>query len=188
MNASIRNIRIIALLKALPVIVIISFSCTKKTGIIKSSDILSLPSVTVRDDTTVYDDSGKVQLILIFPLMEQYDKKDESYAEFREGVKVEVYEGHDKPTGHVTARYARFDLKKNIWELRDSVVVVNENNDKLETEQLFWDRDKDLIYTDRFVKITNADQIVMGTGFESDSRLTKRKIMNYTATIYLHDE
>ena len=48
--------------------------------------------------------------------------------------------------------------------------------DKLETEILFWNQNNDLIYTDRFVKITNEDEIIQGTGFESDSRLTKRKI------------
>ena len=47
---------------------------------------------------------------------------------------------------------------------------------------------KDLIYSDRFVKITNEDQIVMGTGFESDPRLIRRKIKKVSATIYLKDE
>jgi len=68
------------------------------------------------------------------------------------------------------------------------VVVVNETNDKLETEQLFWDQEKDIIYTERFVKITNEDQTVIGTGFESDPRLNRRKIKDVTATIYLRDE
>jgi len=58
----------------------------------------------------------------------------------------------------------------------------------LETEQLFWDQEKDLIYTERLVKITNEDQTVIGTGFESDSKLNKRKIKNVSATIYLREE
>lgn len=68
------------------------------------------------------------------------------------------------------------------------MVIVNETNDRLETDQLFWDQEKDLIYTDRLVKITNEDQTVIGTGFESDSRLEKRKIKNVSATIYLKEE
>ncbi len=44
-------------------------------------------------------------------------------------------------------------------------------------------RTKDLIYTDRFVKITSTDQIIQGFGFESDARLTKQKIKKVTATI-----
>ena len=163
-------------------------SCTKKVDKIRNFDILSLPSVTVMDDRTVYNDSGKVQLILNFHMMEQYENNDDPYSEFKSGIKVDFYEGHDKPVGYVTAKYGRFTEKKKLWELKDSVVVVNESNDKLETEQLFWDQTKDIFYTDRFVKITNEDQIVMGSGFESDTKLTRRKIINYTATIYLKDE
>ena len=121
-------------------------------------------------------------------MMEQFENIDDPYSEFRSGIKVDFYEGLDKPVGFVTAKYGRFTEKKKLWELKDSVVVVNESNDKLETEQLFWDQTKDIIYTDRFVKITNEDQIVMGSGFESDTKLTRRKIINYTATIYLKDE
>ena len=40
-----------------------------------------------------------------------------------------------------------------LWEVRDSVVAINENNDILETELLFWDELKDIIYTDKFVAL-----------------------------------
>jgi LPS export ABC transporter protein LptC len=176
------------ILTAMTAAVIILLSCTSKVDKIPNSDILSLPSQSAINFRTVYDDSGKVQLVMTSPLIESYKNKDDPYSEFRSGIKVEFYEGHDKPVGAVTAKYARFTEKKKLWELKDSVVVVNESNDKLETEQMFWDQSKDIIYTDRFVKITNEDQIVMGSGFESDTRLTKRKIINYTATIYLKDE
>jgi len=38
------------------------------------------------------------------------------------------------------------------------------------------------------VKITGKDEIIMGTGFESDPRLTRWKIKNVSATIYINDE
>ena len=88
----------------------------------------------------------------------------------------------------VYKRQARYTDKKKLWELKDSVIIVNENKDRLETDQLFWDQDKNLIYTDRLVKITNEDQTVIGTGFESDPKLEKRKIKNVSATIYLKEE
>jgi hypothetical protein len=65
------------------------------------------------------------------------------------------------------------------------VVVINESNEKLETELLFWNQEKDKIYTDRFVKITSADEIVQGIGFESDSHLYRRKMLKVTAEIPL---
>lgn len=163
-------------------------SCNKKIDKIKKIEILTLPSITVRNDTTVFDDSGKVQLIMSFPLMETFDNTDIPYSEFPEGINVTFYDGQKDPVGSVTSKYARYINKKSLWELKDSVVVINQTNDKLETEQLFWDQSKDNIYTDRFVKMTNEDQTVMGTGFESDTHLNRRRIKNISGTIYVNNE
>ena len=92
--------------------------------------------------------------------MEEYSNNESPYSEFRSGIKVVFYDGKKDPAGSVTAKYAKYTKTSNLWELRDSVVVINEGNDKLETEVLYWDQEKDLIYSDRFVKITNEDQIV----------------------------
>jgi LPS export ABC transporter protein LptC len=163
-------------------------SCEKKIGTIEKSDILNLPAITGRDINTVFTDSGLVQLIVSAPLIEKYENGDDPHSEFREGLKAVFYDGKPEPTAYVSSKYARYIDKKKLWELKDSVVAVNEQNYKLETELLFWDQEKDLIYTDRFVKITSEDEIVMGTGFESDARMTVRKIKKVTATIYLTEE
>ena len=170
------------------ILIILLISCENKSDKIPKSEILNLPSLTVIDDTTVYSDSGQVELILTFPLMEQYDNSGQPYYEFRSGLHVDVYDGKPEPSGSVTSKYAKYTKSTNVWELKDSVVVINEKSDKLETEVLYWDQTKDLIYSDRFVRFTNEDQIVMGTGFESDPHLKKRKIKKVSATIYLKDE
>jgi LPS export ABC transporter protein LptC len=100
---------------------------------------------------------------------------------------VDLYNGKENPEAKVTAKYAKC-TSNNLWELRDSVVVLNEKNEKLETELLFWNQEKDHIYTDRFVKLTSEDQLTQGIGFESDSHLINRKILQVTATITLKDE
>ncbi|MDY0100143.1 MAG: LPS export ABC transporter periplasmic protein LptC [Bacteroidales bacterium] len=164
-----------------------SFACQKKIETIRDADILTLPSLTVRDFETVYTDSGKLQLILSAPLMESYNNNEEPYSEFRSGINVFFHDGHRNPVGSVKAKYAKYTENKTLWELKDSVIAVNESGDRLETELLYWDQKKELIYTDRFVKITNEDQIVQGFGFESDPRLTRRKIKNVSATIYVSD-
>lgn len=166
----------------------IVISCENKIDIIPKSDLLTLPSVTDIDIKTIFTDSGKLQLILTSPRIEQYNNTDFPYSEFREGMKAVFYNGKKEPSGSVTAKYAKYTKATNLWELKDSVVVVNESNDKLETEVLNWDQGKDLIYTDRFVKITNPDQIIQGFGFESDSHLQNRRIKKVSATIYMKDE
>jgi LPS export ABC transporter protein LptC len=167
------------------IVLVLLLSCENKNDFIPKSDLAILPSVTVKNFETVYSDSGRLQLILSSPLMEDYDNKEFPHTEFKSGIRVLYFNGKTVAAGSATAKYARYTKNDKLWELRDSVVVINENHDKLETELLYWSQDKDLIYTERFVKITNEDQIIQGFGFESDSRLYKRRIKKVTATIYL---
>jgi LPS export ABC transporter protein LptC len=169
------------------VLSIIVISCENKLAVVPKSDLLTIPSLTAKGVQTVLNDSGRVQLIMTAPLIEQYDKPDISFSEFRYGIKVDFFDGKGNPQAKVTAKYGKC-TNNNLWELRDSVVVINEKNEKLETELLFWNQEKDRIYTNRFVKITSEDEIIQGIGFESDSHLLDRKILKVTADIYLPDE
>ncbi len=165
------------------ILIFLSQACNRKLDLIKKSDILSLPSVSIKNDTTVSTDSAKIQLIFIAPLIEKYSNADPPYTEFRHGINVLFYDGNKQPVATLSSKYAKFTENKKLWELRDSVVGKNEKKEKLETELLFWDQNKDLVYTDRFVRITSEDRVVMGTGLVSDSRFTVWTIKNVSATI-----
>ena len=128
-------------------------------------------------------------MIVEAPLLNRYSDSQDPYSDFPEGIKVLFYDGQDNPTSTLEAGSARYDDNKKLWELlKGNVVAVNPEKDRLETEVLFWDENKDLVYTDRFVKITSIDQIVMGTGLESNVRFTSWIIKNVSAKIYLDDE
>ena len=166
---------------------VVVLSCENKMPVIAKSDLLTLPALSAKGVVMILNDSGRIQLILTSPLIEQYDKADPKFSEFRSGLKVDLYNGKESPEAKVTAKYGKC-TDNNLWELRDSVVVINEKNEKLETELLFWNQEKDHIYTDRFVKITSEDEIIQGIGFESDSHLLSRKILKVTAEITMPDE
>jgi LPS export ABC transporter protein LptC len=180
--------RTLFLITLLIIVTGLVLSCENKINLPPRPDFLTLPSVTVKDFETVFTDSGRKQLEMSSPLLEQYDNIDFPYSEFRSGIKVIFYDGKTEPVASVTAKYAKYTKTNNMWELKDSVVVLNESNYKLETEVLFWNQENDLIFTDRFVKITNEDQITQGFGFESDPRGVKRRIKKVSAKIYLKDE
>jgi len=163
-------------------------SCEKKSGNYPAIDILTLPAQTAKNFRSVYTDSGLLQLEISAPLMESYNRSEVPYTEFRSGIRVLFYDGHKEPVASVTSKYAKYTDSKTLWELQDSVIAINEAGEKLETELLYWDQKKELIYTDRFVKITTEDQIIQGYGLESDPRLSSRKIKNMSAVIYLKEE
>ena len=169
------------------VLIFTVLSCKMGDNNVWELDISSMPSLTIKYDTTVYFDSGRVVLRMTFPIMEKYDNAGHPYYEFRKGLYVDFFDRNRNPSGSISSKYAIYREYINLWELRDSVVVINQDGEKLETDNLFWDEAQDLIYTDRFVKLTSADQIMMGTGFQSDSQLRKRRIWRVSATIYLDE-
>lgn len=187
MNRSSINFRINFAVLPVILLIMILVSCENKIPVIPKSDLLTLPSNSAKNFSSVLTDSGKTQLIISAPILESYDKASPPYSEFRSGIKVDVYNGKDTTVATVTSKYAKC-TSNNLWELRDSVIVINENNEKLETELLFWNQEKDKIYTDRFVKITSENEDIQGIGFESDTHLSKRKILKVTADIYTKDE
>ena len=167
---------------------IFNTGCEKKIDVIKKSDIESLPFQTATDVQTEYTDSGKVQLVLETPLIEKFTNTKSPYSEFKEGLKVLFYDGHPEPIARLSSKYAKYNDNTRIWELKDSVIAINEKNEMLETEMLYWDQTKELVYTDRFVRVTSDEQIVMGTGLEANSRFSSWEIRNVSAVIYISDE
>lgn len=163
-------------------------SCEKKDLVVKDLQIKGMPSLSARDVETMYTDSGKVTLIMRSPLIQQFKSVDDPYTLFPEGFTVLFYEKKSEPQASLTSRYARHTEKEDVWELRDSVVAVNSDGDILETELLYWSEPRERIWSDRFVRFTHNDQIIMGTGFESDTRFTNWSIRNVTGTIYIEDE
>lgn len=165
------------------------FSCQDEIEIINRSVNVDTPTITVVDFTTSYSDSALLQMKMEAPLMEYYGKKEEPYSEFPEGIIVWFYDGKNEPTGHISARFGKYYEDKGLWEVSDSVVAINENNETLQTELLFWEEANDLIYTDKYVRITTEDQIARGYGLEADTRFSNWIIKReFKSTIYIDDE
>lgn len=166
----------------------IFFSCDSDLEIVSGYDVKDLPSLTVKNFQTVHTDSGRIQIILKSPVMERYSNAAEPYNEFPEGVEVIFYDGQTEQVASLSSKYAKYYEEKKMWELKYDVRARNENSELLETELLFWEEEKESVYTDRFVRITGEDRIVSGTGFESDTRFSVWEIRNGNAIIYLKDE
>ncbi len=163
-------------------------SCDKKEATVKDLMIKELPTLSSRNVETMYSDSGKVTMLVRAPLIQQFTTVENPYTLFPEGLTVLFYDRTNVPQASITSHYARYTEKDDIWELRDSVVAVSNKDEVLETELLFWSQPRDRIWSDRFVRFTQDDQVMMGTGFESDSRFSNWVIKNVTGSIYIRDE
>lgn len=152
------------------------------------------PSETAENFTLSYTDSAKLEFRLSSPLVHHYDT-DSSYFEFPKGVHVISYSssidslGNPEMESDMVSDYAiRFE-KRRFMEARGNVVITNIEGRKLETDLLYWDEKNNRIFTEENVKISTPgdENIIYGTGFESDQYFSKYTIHNTTGKINVKD-
>jgi LPS export ABC transporter protein LptC len=144
----------------------------------------SLAAESAKDIEIIYSDSAMVRIIIKAPKMEHF-MTENPYVEMAKGINVVFYKGNRIVQNKLTANYAIKYEQKRLMEAKGNVVVVNEKGDQLNTEHLFWDEVTQLIYSKEFVKITTADEIIYGTGFEANQNFSKYKIFNIKGMISL---
>lgn len=124
------------------------------------------PTAVGVDINMKYTDSGKVVSNLLSPRLLDYSIVDFPYVEFPEGIELTQWEDNgDKVI--VVADYAIQYEKSNLIDLRDNVVITRSDGKKLYAEQLYWDRLKKWVFTDRPYKIQFEDgSFNDGSGFD----------------------
>jgi LPS export ABC transporter protein LptC len=83
----------------------------------------------------------------------------------------------------VKARYAKYYETLSKVYLRDSVVVYNTTGDTLTCNDLWWDQNKGVFYTDNAVVIRTKTQQLNGSGLWALSNFSKYTIKNTTGIV-----
>lgn len=142
------------------------------------------PEMTGTDLELIYSDSAKIKYRVLTPQYLKITKGEQKYEEFPQGIYVISYDEEGKEVGSIRSRYAKKLEDEMLWEARNEVVIINAEGKKLETELLYWDMKKELIYSDRYVRLTADGQIIEGNnGFESDQNLNRPVFRNITGQV-----
>lgn len=171
---------------------LVLFSCKKNdiSEIYNLTKIDTTSSQSVWNLETIYTDSGKVKMKISAPLVQRFEEaeKENKKTLFPQGMKVTFYNSNEGVKSWLSSKYAIYHESENLWEASDSVVAVNEEGKTLNTELLFWDEKKQIIYSNKFVKITTDKEVIYGDGFEADQSFTYWEITNVKGTIYHETE
>ncbi len=167
------------------------FSCESEL----SPDSIALrrrdePRMEVYNFKYIYTDSGKVQAILTAPYAKEVfkdAKTNETEFVFPRGFVLRFFNEEGIEESRITARYGKIYDRNTKAMARGAVRLQNSEGSLLETEELYWDQQKDRVYTDRFVKITTAREVVYGEGLEADSRFQWYTLRSLRGTFVLAD-
>ena len=166
------------------------FSCANDMEVInKIINAETEPDLVVENMTMFYSDSARLQSKLVAPLVIQFDTDKEQRREFPKGLHVWLYENTGELKAEITANWAKHDIEKDLWEASSNVVLTNSDGQKLETEQLFWDPKKGIVYSEKYTKITNRNgTVASGESFTSNQDFKNAQLFRGRATIVMEDE
>ncbi|NOT38700.1 MAG: LPS export ABC transporter periplasmic protein LptC [Saprospiraceae bacterium] len=163
-------------------IIFIFASCDKEVKKISETDASNLvDKELLKNIDLVYTDSGKIILRIIAPEMLRSAKGNQTQDEFRKGITATFY-NNGILSNTLTANYANRITEEGKTFLSDQVVLKNPKGEKLETAELTWDERNGRVSTDKFVRLSRAEEIVQGYGFESDQNFLKGVIRSIEAT------
>ncbi len=166
------------------------YSCTNDLR-----DVMALPKTKLSPDqvgdtvTILYSDSTKLKIMVYANRMLVFTENvSEPLTILPDGVFVTFFDDNDSVSATLKANYGVRYQNSRRMEVKNAVEVVNEKGTKLETERLVWNEITQRIYTDAFVKITTANEVIMGKGMESNQDFSKYEIKQVTGNIQLKDE
>lgn len=164
-------------------------SCGKKeqatAAAVKESD--SLPDMRTLGVTTLVSDSGMIRYKIITDEWLVYSHRNPPLWAFEKGVYLEKFDTLFHVDASIKADTAYYYEQKKLWELRSNVHIQSQRGDKFDTELMFWDQNKEKIYSDRFIRIEQVDKVLTGYGFESNQQMTEYQIYNNTGIFTVED-
>ena len=124
----------------------------------------------------IYTENGNLKVKVMSQKMERFSDKEERI-ELAGGVHFDFYKLDSTNTKSVlTCEKATINNTTNIMVANNNVVLKDSDNKELKSEQLIWDKNKNLVYTEAEITIQTEDEIISGVGFKSTPDFTEYEI------------
>ena len=143
----------------------------------------SLAVMSTYGVSTLISDSGRISYRIDAEEWLVFDKRQPPYWAFEKGVYLEKYDYDLNIEATIKCDTAYYYSEQKLWKLIGNVDIRNPKNERFFTDLMYWDQDKEKIYSDAYIKIEQEDQMTEGVGFSSNQSMTLWEIKN-TKGIY----
>lgn len=166
------------------VVLIFLTSCQEKQ--------FNAPAIECRDSlavmstygvSTLISDSGRISYKIDAEEWFIFDKRQPPYWAFEKGVYLEKYDHDLNIEATIKCDTAYYYSEQKLWKLIGNVDIRNPKDERFFTDLMYWDQEKELIYSDAYIKIEQEDQVTEGIGFSSNQSMAVWEIKN-TKGIY----
>jgi LPS export ABC transporter protein LptC len=140
------------------------------------------PSGDADSITLKYTDSGRIKAVLIASKMLDFATVKYPFTEFPNGVDVTLYDQNGKRT-YIRSDYAIQFKGTDIIDLQGKVKIRNEENQVLETEQLYFDQKNSWFFTEQKFKFSAPKGISNGEGIDFNKDFTIMNTQKFSGEI-----
>ena len=155
----------------------------KEVAVFNRND--SAPDKLTHDIEFILTDSGRVSLSLKSAIVEEYI--DERLTKLKGGFVINMYDKEGNVRSYISAKNGDIYTHDKKLKATDSVVYNNLERDQiLFTEELIWDQNTKMIFTDKAVKIIQeGNKVLLGDGLITDEEFTNPYIIHPKGSYYL---
>ncbi len=165
-------------------------SCDRNAPVVRKDKKTNFPNRSLIDANIIFSDSGKVTMNLRSPLIEEYSLIDTPYTLFKKGVEIDYFQEGSKKPGFFKADWGKLSDKTGIYEGRGNVIIITEKGDSIKSEQIFWNKDKKLIYSTKQVELIGNDgsKITAKNGIQATDDLEEYTLFNNEGYILMKED
>jgi LPS export ABC transporter protein LptC len=134
----------------------------------------------------LYSDKAVIRIRMTAPKEEQMENEDMFWPK---GVIMEFYDESQVRTSTLRANKGTYNKAKNLYTVTGNVVIVDSlKSQTMNTEELYWDPVKQLIYTDKFVTIQTKKEVLKGQGLEAKQDFSNWRILSPKGTLPINQQ
>ncbi len=154
------------------------------------TDETLIPKIKGNQIEVIYSDSARVKVRITAPLFMNFPDLERPYMEFPKGMDVFFYGDSLKLESSIRADYTIYYTKERLWHATGNVIARRlSNGDELNTEEMYWDEQKEFIYSNAYTRVQNEDGTFYGKeGFTSDQHLNNWQLIGTSGTVTVPDE
>ena len=168
--------------------VILFFSCDDGSSTLKQINQFNENPVGIAYDIHMtYTDSAEVKAILTAPLNLDYTHLSFKFSEFPEGLKIIFYNNNNEENT-VVADYGILYNQTKIVDLQGNVVLLSDDGSRLETSQMYWDSEKEWLFTEQPFTFKNINYDMAAIRLDTNKEFSKFQTGNLTGTMSVKEQ
>lgn len=165
-----------------------NFKAIQKIGLPQTEPSSEAKNINLKYTAKQDDSLGKsaVKANLISPKMLDFSNREFGYQEFPEGLHLIVFDD-DGLQSDIFSDYGIIHSETDLIDLQKNVIIATQSKDTLFAEQLYYDQEKQWLFTNLPVQFKTKGQLINANAYSSDRKIEKGGLSEVTGIVYLDE-